>query len=584
MTPPSTLRRVCALLVLPAALAAQQKELPLKHKAQPTSAAISASDLMTRLYIFADDSMQGRETGTVGHLKSTAYIAAQVKAMGLKPGGDNGTFFQNLPVFQRALDAKSTISAGGVKLTAFKDFVATPGRGGDPRSIDGAQVIFGGQQGDTTNELTAEQVRGKLVVMTAREGGRGRGGRGFGGFGRGRGGNNPLADAAGIATIETGEAWDAAVRSAKPRPGNVIFKNPDAAPSPEISATLTIDEHAAEALLGVPVSQATKGMLGKTVSGNPHFTETPAPARNVVAILPGSDPKLRGEYVAIGAHNDHIGIRQGPPVDHDSLHLYNAARYAITGMLARGERPTAEQQAAVDAIHINLDSVRKLRPVRLDSISNGADDDGSGSVSVLEIAEAFARGKIKPERSIVFVWHVGEEKGLWGSEWFTDHPTVPRDSIVAQLNIDMDGRGDAQDLPVGSPTYLQLVGSHRLSTELGDMVESVNKTEKMPFTFDYRYDAAGQADNIYCRSDHYNYARYGIPITFFTTGLHGDYHQVTDEPEYIDYPHMARVSQFVFDVAVKVADLDHRVKVDGVVPADPHARCVNNGAPLTSGN
>ena len=184
MTPPSTLRRVCALLVLPAALAAQQKELPLKHKAQPTSAAISASDLMTRLYIFADDSMQGRETGTVGHLKSTAYIAAQVKAMGLKPGGHNGTFFQNLPVFQRALDAKSTISAGGVKLTAFKDFVATPGRGGDPRSIDGAQVIFGGQQGDTTNELTAEQVRGKLVVMTAREGGRGRGGRGGGGAGR----------------------------------------------------------------------------------------------------------------------------------------------------------------------------------------------------------------------------------------------------------------------------------------------------------------------------------------------------------------------------------------------------------------
>jgi hypothetical protein len=576
----STLGRACALLVLPAALAAQEPQLPLKHKAQPTGAAISAGDLMTRLYIFADDSMQGRETGTVGHVKSTAYIAAQVKKMGLVPAGDHGTYFQNLPVFQRALDPASTISVGGARLAAMKDFVASPGRGGEPRSIDGAQVIFGGEQGDTANALTAEQVRGKLVVVVARPGGRGRGRGGFGG-GRGRGaGANPLADAAGIATIESGEAWTAAVQGAKPRPGNVVFKNPAAAPAPEAAATLTIDEHAAEVLLGVPVAQATKGMLGKTVKGNPRFTEKPAPARNVVAILRGSDPALKGEYVAIGAHNDHIGIRQGPPVDHDSLHLYNAARYAITGMLARGERPTAEQQAALDAIHINLDSVRKLRPIRLDSISNGADDDGSGTVSVLEIAEAFARGKIKPKRSIIFVWHVGEEKGLWGSEWFTDHPTVPRDSIVAQLNIDMDGRGDATDLPVGSPTYLQLVGSHRLSTELGDMVESVNKTETMPFSFDYRYDAAGQADNIYCRSDHYNYARYGIPITFFTTGLHGDYHQVTDEPEYIDYDHMARASQLVFDVAVQVADLDHRVKVDGPVPADPHARCVNNGAPL----
>jgi len=579
-SPSPIVRRACVLLLaLPAALAAQH-QLPLKHKPQPTTAAISASDLMTRLYIFADDSMQGRETGTIGHLKSTAYIAAQVKAMGLKPAGDNGTYFQNLPVFQRSLDPASALSVNGTRLAAFTDFVASPGRGGDPRSIDGAQVIFGGEQGDTTNQLTADQVRGRLVVLTARPGGRGRG-RGF--FrGRGRGGANPLAEAAGIATVETGAAWAAAVRSARPRAGNVIFKDPGAAPAPETAANLTISARAARVLLGVPVSQATKGMTGKTVRGNPHYTEKPAPARNVVAILPGSDPALRGEYVAIGAHNDHIGIRQGPPVDHDSLHLYNAARYAITGMLARGERPTAAQQEALENIHINLDSVRKLRPVRLDSISNGADDDGSGTVSVLEIAQAFAKGAVKPKRSIIFVWHVGEEKGLWGSSWFTDHPTVPRDSIVAQLNIDMDGRGDATDLPVGSPTYLQLVGSHRLSTELGDMVESVNKSEKMPFTFDYRFDAPGQADNIYCRSDHYNYARYGIPITFFTTGLHGDYHQVTDEPEYIDYAHMARVSQLVFDVAVDVADLNHRVKVDGVVPADPHQRCVNNGAPLSN--
>ena len=141
---------------------------------------------------------------------------------------------------------------------------------------------------------------------------------------------------------------------------------------------------------------------------------------------------------------------------------------------------------------------------------------------------------------MLFVWHTGEEKGLLGSRYFTDHPTVPRDSIVAQINIDMVGRGGAYGSATpGAERYLQLVGSRRLSTELGDLVETVNKTRATPFTFDYTFDANGHPDNIYCRSDHSNYARYGIPVVFFTTGLHGDYHQVTDEPQYIDYAHMA---------------------------------------------
>jgi Zn-dependent M28 family amino/carboxypeptidase len=226
----------------------------------------------------------------------------------------------------------------------------------------------------------------------------------------------------------------------------------------------------------------------------------------------------------------------------------------------------------VAAIRVNLDSVRALRPVRRDSINNGADDDGSGSMTVLEVAQAFARGAVKPKRSLLFVWHTGEEKGLLGSRYFADHPTVPRDSIVAQINIDMVGRGGASDLGAGSDRYLQLVGSRRLSTELGDLVETVNKSEATPFTFDYTFDANGHPDNIYCRSDHYNYARYGIPVVFLTTGLHGDYHQVTDEPQYIDYAHMQRIATFVFNLTMQVADLDHRPVVDKPKP-DPTAAC-----------
>ena len=193
-------------------------------------------------------------------------------------------------------------------------------------------------------------------------------------------------------------------------------------------------------------------------------------------------------------------------------------------------------------------------------------------MTLLELAERFAKEKPKTKRSVLFVWHVGEEKGLWGSDYVTDHLPIPRDSIVAQLNMDMVGRGAASDLFEGSPNYLQLVGSHRLSTELGNMFEKLNKAESTPFKFDYQYDAPGHPENIYCRSDHYNYARYGIPIVFFTTGGHADYHQNTDEPQYIQYRHMAMVGQLVFDLGLAVANLDHRVVVDKEKP-DPSGAC-----------
>ncbi len=395
--------------------------------------------------------------------------------------------------------------------------------------------------------------------------------------GRGGRGDGALADAAGTATILDAQAWDAAVRNATPRPGSSLAYRDGPPPTQAAPFTISVSQHAAEVLLGMPVSQAHVGTAGRSVSGALRFLEKPVPARNVVAVLRGRDPTLRGEYVAFGAHNDHIGIRNGAPVDHDSLHMYNAARYAIVGMFSNrgGPQPSQAQQDSVRDIHIDLAAWRRTHPVRLDSISNGADDDGSGTVTELEIAQAFAglSPAQRPKRSLLFVWHVGEENGLWGSEYFTDHPTVPRDSIVTQLNMDMVGRGDKRDLPAGGPTYLQLVGSHRLSTELGDLVEHVNASEKMPFHFDYQFDADGHPERIYCRSDHYNYARYGIPIVFFTTGLHGDYHQVTDEPQYIDYAHMARVGQLVYDAGMTVANLDHRPVVDHPKP-DPHGTCV----------
>jgi hypothetical protein len=558
----SIIRAAAFVAAVPSLLAAQEAApLPLKHTPEPTSAEISAKDLMTRLYIFADDSMMGRETGTRGHLMSTAYIANELQRLGLKPAGDGGAFFQNVPMIRRAFNEHSTITVGATTLHGGTDFIANAPSGALP-SFGAVDVVFGGRLGDGSAALTPAELRGKLLLQLPAERGTGRGG--FAGRG-GRGGG-----AAVVGTIE--ELTPQSVRLAEhPRDGQVTLKTPPPN-SPPGFVSLTLTPAAAQTLLGVDPSSASKGQAGKSATLHLIFDEEPAPARNVVAIIPGSDAKLRNEYVALGAHNDHIGVAATGPQDHDSLHVVRQAQFAINGLVRRGQQPSVEQQGELNALHINFDSLRKVHGVRLDSVRNGADDDGSGSVTLLEIAEAFAKSPQKPKRSLLFVWHTGEEKGLLGSRWATDHLPVPTDSIVAQLNMDMVGRGSARDIPGGSETYLQLVGSRRLSTELGDIVEQVNKTETTPLTFDYQYDANGDPENIYCRSDHYNYARLGIPVVFFTTGLHGDYHQVTDEPQYIDYPHMARVGQLVHDIAVTVGNLDHRPLVDKPKP-DPNGRC-----------
>ena len=173
---------------------------------------------------------------------------------------------------------------------------------------------------------------------------------------------------------------------------------------------------------------------------------------------------------------------------------------------------------------------------------------------------------------MLFVSHTGEEKGLWGSEWFTDHPTVPLDSIVAQLNMDMVGRGKATDIMGRGPNNVQLIGPRRLSTQLGDLIDSVNAARTPHMDIDPSFDTNGHPLNRYCRSDHYMYARYGIPITYFSLGYHTDYHQVTDEPQYIDYEHMARIAQFVGDIGEAIANRSRRLVVDKPRP-DPVGGC-----------
>ena len=221
---------------------------------------------------------------------------------------------------------------------------------------------------------------------------------------------------------------------------------------------------------------------------------------------------------------------------------------------------------------MNVDSIRRLRPVRLDSIANGADDDGSGSMALLEIAEAMVADGARPRRSVLFVWHTGEEDGLLGSQHFTEHPTVPADSIVAQINVDMIGRGTAEDVRGGGPDYLIVVGHRRMSQDLGDIVDAVNERQPRPLRFDLSWDAPDHPEGIYDRSDHAHYARIGIPVAFFFTGLHADYHQVTDEPQYLDYPHYTRITRYLHDLVTAIADRDARIRMDAMRTRSPGQR------------
>jgi hypothetical protein len=332
---------------------------------------------------------------------------------------------------------------------------------------------------------------------------------------------------------------------------------------------LLVSRAAAGALVGGDLATARPGQIGPVLAGAAAFRAAPlrSPVRNVIGVLRGDDPALNHTYVAISAHNDHVGFTHAP-VDHDSLRAFNRVVRPM-GADSRPRPPTAEEAARIRVV---LDSLRRGHGnARPDSIFNGADDDGSGTVALLAIARSLAAGA-RPRRSILLVSHAAEEQGLLGSQWFTDHPTLPRDSIVAEIDLDMIGRGDAGDLPGGGPAYLEVVGSKRLSTEFGALLEVVNARQAGPFTFNYEYDAPGHPLQYYCRADHYSYARYGIPSVSWSRGEHLDYHQVTDEPQYIDYDALARVATLARDAATAVANLDHRPAVDGA-RTDPHAPC-----------
>jgi hypothetical protein len=596
-------------------------EGPAKWAPRPTSTEITANDLRTRLYQFADDSMQGRRIGELGNYKGTAYIASEFKRFGLKPAGDNGTYFQNMPWGPSAFDSvTSTLSVGGSKLVAKSEWIPVVGSAanglGPKASLSGVATVFGGHWGDTTT-LDPALYRGKVVVFVgtpasagivaagrgtapilscdlvpdkfgaqaaarveaqirdsvarvAAAGGRGAaapaaGGRGAGAVGPGvRDARINALGAAAVLIVTLDEVPAATTNAAFHGRSSM---QPTTTASATAPAGAAISKAAAAKIFGKSVDQLTRGATGQPVSAswNYEWKISATPARNVIAIMPGSDPTLAAEYVLLGAHNDHVGINVNA-VDHDSLRAANlvARRQGSNDPICR---PTAEQQHKIDSL---IARARSIRPVRRDSIMNGADDDGSGTVVLLEVAEKFS--KEKPKRSIIFVSHEGEESGLLGSKWFTDHPTIPLAQIAAAVNMDMVGKGRTDQVKFGGPTSVQSLGSRRLSREYGDVIDSVNANRSPVMAVDKTWDVVANPLNRFCRSDQVNYVHHNVPVTYFSTGYAPDYHMQSDEPQYIEYDHMAKLGGFVHDILMAVATNKNRPAIGDADPAYPACR------------
>jgi hypothetical protein len=517
---------------------------------------ITAEQLSRHLNVVASDAMAGRDTPSPGLDEAARYIADQLKQFKVKPAGDDGTYFQRMSLRRTEVDREKTQARVGERaFKAGEGFAPVGANGGEAEG----QVVYAGHgwvfKPKGMNPYEGLDVRDKIVVIS--------------GTGTSLPAGLTQADLKAAAAAD----WETPVSYAQKNGARALViiprgfertwrfvsrgvSNPrycverlncdggaddtDAARAvPNKLITILPSAALLEALFEGE-QQTGPQILQASTAGSPEalargfalapakrlalsvaLKTTTASTQNVVAVVEGSDRKLKDEYVAVGAHYDHVGVG---------------------------------------------------REVNGDSIYNGADDDGSGTVALLALAEAFAKGP-RPKRSILFVWHAGEEHGLWGSDYFARFPTVPLDRIVAQLNIDMIGRskrpGDTAEANrnLSGPEEVYVIGSKMMSTELGELSERVNRGY-LNLSFNYRYDDPKDPQRFFFRSDHYNYARRGVPIIFYFDGVHEDYHKPSDSVDKIDFRKMERVTRTVFATATEIANLPARPRVDKQLPSE----------------
>jgi len=510
-------------------------------------ASISPTDLREWLTYLASDELQGREIYTEGLGLAAGYIQTHLQQWGLTPRGGDRSYLQNVEVRSIKSTNRSSVTVRvGRETRTFTqdDGVSFPSNVGAARSFTVDRVEFAGYAldapGANYSDLRGRNYEGAAVVFLGRSGPQvvdaEQSRRLLGGRGRWLTDQMKAAAAIGPAAPQQERRQSGTDGSANrpPRPDFVTAQRLDQPVSPSITAgdefleflfsradvkyaDLKRRAEAREPLAGFRLENVS---LTFTLDAEYEVLRTQR-TQNVVAVVEGRDPQLKSTYVAVGAHYDHVG-------------------YADTELTSDNKRPSAPGRVTGGA--------------EQDRIWNGADDDGSGTVALMAVARALAEGE-RPRRSVLLVWHAGEERGLLGSRYFADYPTVPLDNVVAQLNIDMIGRN--RDNQASESNTVYLVGSDRISTELHDISIAANRALERPLTLDYEFNDPADSEQLYFRSDHYSYAAKGIPVIFFTTGLHPDYHANTDEVSRIEFPKLTRVTQLVYETAWRLANLDH---------------------------
>ena len=488
------------------------------------AATITADDLLRHLEIIASDAYEGRETGEEGQKRAAQYIADHFQSLGLEPV-INGSYFQEFPL--EILDPRGAyISIDKTRYQFLRDFYYYSGF--EDQVLEGQEFVFAGHgiADADYNDYTGLDVAGKVVVILDKEP-------------YGKDGLSKLTDkkrpsewslnyrkkidaaierdaAALLVVVENIDKKIGRLRRYLSKPGMRLAENAEDTGMP----ILYVSEQMANDLMGADKKKVNKlkSRIAKKMEPLSFKGTTPVTvnvtrdrkeftSENVLGYIEGSD--LKDELVIITAHYDHVG-RDG------------------------------------------------------DSIYNGADDDGSGTVAVLELAEAFVEAKKAghgPRRSVLIMPVSGEEKGLLGSEWYSSHPVFPLENTVVDLNIDMIGRVD--DKHEGDPDYIYLIGSDRLSTTLHAVSEKANETYTN-LALDYTYNAKDDPQQFYYRSDHYNFAKHNIPVIFYFNGTHKDYHKPTDTVDKINFDKMEKITRLVFHTAWEVANADERPAVDVV--------------------
>jgi len=489
------MRRIITLLAA-SSLAATGLLAQTPASVQQAVASITPDDIYQRIGVIADDSMRGRDTPSPELDETAQYIAGQFQRFGLKPGGDDGTFLQHYGIGMMVVDpAASGVTVNGAKAWTAGEQVILGGRGAASGSASGTPYLITGSTGDST---ALASIPKHSIVLVA---GIGRNARSM---------YRTLLELEPSALVMVSQmdpqAWSRmAANSTTPRPqllgqreegGGRLTAQVQASAVADLLRQHGFDPSLAELDPNRPLTVVKlDGIdLGMTV-GYKMAERLSAP--NVVGILEGSDPTLKNEYLVYSAHMDHIGVRG-----------------IVNG----------------------------------DSINNGADDDASGTIGVVELAEAFSRLDPRPKRSIIFLTVSGEEHGLWGSEHFAANPPVPIDRIVADLNADMIGRNWKDTIVV--------IGKEH--SDLGATLNRVNAEHpELDMT---AIDDIWPEENFYSRSDHYNFARRGVPVLFFFNGTHPDYHRPSDEVSKIDAEKESRIVKLMLYLGIDIANAPQRPK------------------------